>query len=336
MPKEMIAKLEAELAEGLAAARTEAALEELRIRFLGRKSGRLNDILRGLKELPPEERREVGAAANRLKAEIENRLEEARLRLNAAAAPEVDLTLPGPPVRVGHRHPLTLVGRELVSIFEKMGFDYREGPEVETDYYNFDALNTPSNHPARDLHDTFYLAPGVLLRTHTSSVQIRVMEREKPPVRIVTLGRCYRRDAQDASHSPTFHQFEGLMVEKGTSFIHLRGVLNLFLEKVFPFPVKTRFTPAFFPFTEPSAEVGISCPVCQARGCPSCGHNGFLEVLGCGMVHPRVLKNVGYDPDKVTGFAFGMGVERIAMIKYGIKDIRLFLENDVRFLHQFS
>ncbi len=336
MIKEMITRLEAELAEGLAAARTEAALEELRIRFLGRKSGRLNDILRGLKELPPEERREVGAAANRLKAEIENRLEAARLRLGASAGPEVDLTLPGPPVRVGRRHPLTLVGREMVAIFEKMGFDYREGPEIETDYYNFDALNTPSNHPARDLQDTFYLAPGVLLRTHTSAVQIRVMEREKPPVRMVTLGRCYRRDAQDASHSPTFHQFEGLMVEKGTNFIHLRGVLNLFLEKIFPFPVKTRFTPAFFPFTEPSAEVGISCPVCQAKGCPSCGHNGFLEVMGCGMVHPRVLKNVGYDPEKVTGFAFGMGVERIAMIKYGIKDIRLFLENDVRFLHQFS
>ncbi len=336
----MVEKVE-EVRKGFEKALTEVqdeeGLEALRIRFLGRKNGLLTTILHNLKILSPEERRVAGADANRLKKEIEIRLESLENTLKGKEKEEVslDLTLPGPEIRTGHLHPLTLVSQDMVGFFERLGFQFQEGPEIETEYYNFDALNTPADHPARDLHDTFYLSPGVLLRSHTSPVQIRVMEKEKPPVRMVTLGRCYRRDALDASHSPVFHQFEGLMVEKGTRFTHLKGIITYFLEYIFPFSSQTRFTPAFFPFTEPSAEVSISCSNCQGKGCSSCGHTGFLEILGCGMVHPKVLQKVGYNPAEITGFAFGMGVERIAMIKYGIPDIRLFYENDIRFLHQF-
>ncbi len=328
-------ELRKEFEKALAGVKDRAALDGLRVRFLGRKNGLLTEILRGLKDLGPEERRLAGAAANQLKGEVETRLAEAEKGLQERPRATVDLTLPGPEIKIGHLHPLTQIIRESVGFFEKAGFQLREGPEIETEWYNFDALNTPADHPARDMQDTFYLAPGVLLRSHTSPVQVRVMEKEKPPVRIVTVGRCYRRDAQDASHSPVFHQLEGLMVEKGTRFTHLKGILTAFLEHIFPFSFKTRFTPGFFPFTEPSAEVYISCPVCRAKGCSSCSHSGFLEILGCGMVHPNVLENVGYKSKDLTGFAFGVGIERIAMVKYGIPDIRLFYENDVRFLHQF-
>jgi phenylalanyl-tRNA synthetase alpha chain len=330
-----IGDLRAEFEKELAGAKDRPALEGLRVKFLGRKGGLLTEILRNLKDLAPEERRTVGADANNLKSGIEARLAEAEKGRREKPAITLDLTLPGPEIRLGRLHPITQVIREATGFFEKMGFGVREGPEIETEHYNFDALNTPADHPARDMQDTFYLAPGALLRSHTSPVQIRVMEKEKPPVRIITVGRCYRRDAQDASHSPVFHQLELLMVEKGTHFSHLKGLLTMFLEHIFPFSFKTRFTPSFFPFTEPSAEVSISCPVCREKGCSSCSHSGFLELLGCGMVHPNVLRNVGYNPHDVTGLAFGVGIERLAMIKYGIPDIRLFYENDIRFLHQF-
>jgi len=332
---DQIEKLRIEFEKALSEVGSASDLEKVRVRFLGRQAGLLTEVLHGLKNLSLEERRTVGAGANRLKNEIEAKIAGAEKRFKEAPKVTIDLTLPGPEIRTGRLHPLTRVMREAVTFFERLGFQVREGPEIETEYYNFDALNTPADHPARDVHDTFYLAPGILLRSHTSPVQVRVMEKEKPPVRIITVGRCYRRDAQDASHSPVFHQLEGLMVEKGTRFTHLKGILTMFLENIFPFPLRTRFTPSFFPFTEPSAEVSISCPVCQGKGCSSCGHSGFLEILGCGMVHPNVLRNVGYDPKTITGFAFGMGVERIAMIRYGIPDIRLFYENDLRFLHQF-
>ena len=330
-----IEELRLEFEKALGEVKDQATLESVRVRFLGRKNGLLTEILRGLKDLNPEERRLIGAAANRFKGEVEARLAEVEKGLQERPKLTLDLTLPGPEIKIGHLHPLTQTIREAVGFFEKIGFQVREGPEIETEWYNFDALNTPADHPARDIQDTFYLAPGVLLRSHTSPVQIRVMEKEKPPVRIITVGRCYRRDAQDASHFPVFHQLEGLMVEKGTHFTHLKGILTAFLEYIFPFSFKTRFTPSFFPFTEPSAEVSISCPVCQAKGCASCGHSGFLEILGCGMVHPNVLRNVGYKSKELTGLAFGVGIERIAMVKYGIPDIRLFYENDIRFLHQF-
>ncbi|MCX5642217.1 MAG: phenylalanine--tRNA ligase subunit alpha [Candidatus Omnitrophica bacterium] len=328
-------ELRADFEKALGEVKDQASLEGVRVRFLGRKGGFLTEILRGLKDLNPEERRLMGAAANQLKKEFEARMAEAEQGLQEKPKTTIDLTLPGPEIKIGRLHPLTQIIRESVGFFEKIGFQAWEGPEIETEWYNFDALNTPADHPARDMQDTFYLAPGVLLRSHTSPVQVRVMEKEKPPLRIITAGRCYRRDAQDASHSPVFHQLEGLMVEKGTNFTHLKGVLTMFLEHIFPFSFKTRFTPSFFPFTEPSAEVSISCPVCQAKGCSSCGRSGFLEILGCGMVHPNVLRNVGYKQKDLTGFAFGVGIERIAMVKYGIPDIRLFYENDVRFLRQF-
>ncbi len=332
-----VARLREEFRRELAAVADRQALEQLQVKYLGRKAGLLTGILRGLKDLSAEARRSAGQAANRLKAECAGALAEVeeRLAADAEAGGTVDYTLPGPRISVGSRHPITLVSREIITFFERLGFQYREGPEMETEHYNFNALNIPADHPARDEHDTFYLGPNLLLRTHTSPVQVRVMEREEPPVRIITLGRCYRRDAVDASHFPVFHQCEGLLVERGTNFGHLKGVLNLFLKNIFPFSFQTRFTPAFFPFTEPSAEVSISCPVCRGKGCSSCGRSGFLEILGCGMVHPGVLEKVGYDPEKTAGFAFGLGVERIAMIKYRIPDIRLFWENDLRFLRQF-
>ncbi|MFA5394293.1 MAG: phenylalanine--tRNA ligase subunit alpha [Candidatus Ratteibacteria bacterium] len=330
-----IEKLRLEFGKALGEVKDQASLESVRVSFLGRKGGFLTEILRGLKDLGPEERRLIGAAANQFKGEIEARLAEAEKGLQDKPKATIDLTLPGPEIKIGHLHPITRVIQESVCFFEKMGFQTREGPEIETEWYNFDALNTPADHPARDMQDTFYLAPGILLRSHTSPVQIRTMEKEKPPVRIIAVGRVYRRDAQDASHSPVFHQLEVLMVEKGTHFTHLKGILTAFLEHIFPFSFKTRFTPSFFPFTEPSAEVSISCPVCREKGCSSCGHSGFLELLGCGMVHPNVLRNVGYKSKDLTGLAFGVGIERLAMIKYGIPDIRLFYENDVRFLRQF-
>ncbi len=315
------------------------SLEEVRVRYLGRK-GRLTQLLRGLRDLPPEERPRVGERANALKGLLERELERRKEvlreleRRRAFEAEKVDVTLPGVPFQEGRLHPITQVMEEVVEIFVSMGFEVAQGPEVEWDYYNFEALNIPRDHPARDMHDTFYFSSDMLLRTHTSPVQIRVMEAQRPPVQIVAPGAVYRRDS-DISHTPMFHQVEGLMVDEGVSFAHLKGVLTLFVHRFFGKETALRFRPSYFPFTEPSAEVDIQCVICKGEGCRVCGETGWLEILGAGMVDPEVFRMVGYDPERYTGFAFGMGVERIAMLRYGINDIRLFFQNDVRFLEQF-
>jgi phenylalanyl-tRNA synthetase alpha chain len=323
------------------AARSAAELEEIRVRFLGRQ-GALTQLLRSLGTLPAVERPLVGAAANEAKRELEALL-EARLveareteRARARRQQRPDLTLPGRRPPLGTLHPLTRVHDEIVAIFAGLGFSVAEGPEIESDYYNFEALNIPSDHPARDMQDTFYLPGGLLLRTHTSPVQIRTMLAQQPPVRIVVPGRVHRRDIPDASHSPVFHQVEGLAVDRNVTMADLKGTLELFAREMFGPRSRIRFRPSFFPFTEPSAEVDVLCFLCGGAGCRVCKQSGWLEILGSGMVHPQVLKNVGYDPEDFTGWAFGMGIERIAMLKYGVDDIRLFLENDLRFLQQFA
>ncbi len=330
-----------EAREAVAAAQSSAELEKVRVGFLGRQ-GALTQLLRSLGALAPEERPAVGAAANDAKRELEALLDA---RLAAALATErraerarerVDLTLPGRRPPQGALHPLTRVLDEIVAIFASLGFSVAEGPEVETDYYNFEALNIPRDHPARDMQDTLYLSESTLLRTHTSPVQIRAMKAQHPPVRIIVPGRVYRRDVADMSHSPMFHQVEGLAVDRNITMGDLKGTLELFAREMFGPGSRIRFRPSFFPFTEPSAEVDVLCFVCGGAGCRLCKQGGWLEILGSGMVHPQVLKNVGYDPEEVTGWAFGMGIERIAMLKYGIDDLRLFFENDVRFLRQFA
>ena len=330
-----------EAREAVAAARSSADLEQARVRFLGRQ-GVLTQLLRSLGTLAPEERRLVGAAANEAKRILEALLEE---RLAEALESErraqrtrarLDLTLPGRRPARGVLHPLTRVHDEIVAIFAGLGFSVVDGPEVETDYYNFEALNIPRDHPARDMQDTLYLTESTLLRTHTSPVQIRTMLAQKPPVRIIVPGRVFRRDVADASHSPMFHQVEGLAVDRNVTMADLKGTLGLFAREMFGPESRVRFRPSFFPFTEPSAEVDVLCFVCHGQGCRLCKQGGWLEILGSGMVHPQVLKNVGYDPEEVTGWAFGMGIERIAMLKYGIDDLRLFFDNDLRFLRQFA
>jgi phenylalanyl-tRNA synthetase alpha chain len=314
-------------------------VDQIRVAVLGRK-GTLTLLLRRVRELPPEERREAGEHANTVKQELEERIEERFMRLRdeakqrALAQEQLDITLPGTPLPRGSVHPINQVMAQMVDIFTKMGFQVAEGPEVELDYYNFEALNIPRDHPARDMHDTFYFSDEVLLRTHTSPVQIRVMESQHPPIQIIAPGPAYRRDS-DISHTPMFHQVEGLLVDEGISFAHLKGVLTFFVHEMFGGGTPLRFRPSFFPFTEPSAEVDIGCVICRGEGCRVCGGTGWLEILGSGMVDPEVFRIVGYDPDEVTGFAFGMGIERIAMLKYGINDIRLFFSNDLRFLRQF-
>ena len=329
---------EARAAIGRAA--SSADLEALRVRYLGRQ-GALTMLLRSLGTLPAAERPLVGAAANEAKRELEALLDarlaeaQAHERRQQREGQRVDLTLPGRRPPLGAIHPLTRVHDEIVAIFVGLGFSVAEGPEIESDYYNFEALNLPPDHPARDMQDTFYLAEDTLLRTHTSPVQIRWMQAHRPPVRIIAPGKVYRRDA-DITHSPMFHQFEGLAVDRDISMADLKGTLELFAREMFGPRSKIRFRPSFFPFTEPSAEVDVLCFLCGGDGCRVCTQSGWLEILGSGMVHPQVLKNVGYDPEEVTGWAFGMGVERIAMLKYGIDDIRLFFENDLRFLQQFA
>jgi phenylalanyl-tRNA synthetase alpha chain len=324
----------------VAAAHSSGDLEQVRVRFLGRQ-GELTQLLRSLGTLPPAERPVVGGAANEVKRELEHllesRLAEAaeRERRAARVRQRSDLTLPGRRPLVGSVHPLSRVYDEIVTIFAGLGFSVAEGPEIETDYYNFEALNIPRDHPARDMQDTFYLPGDRLLRTHTSPVQIRTMQAQRPPVRIIVPGRVFRRDS-DITHSPMFHQVEGLAVDRDTSMADLKGTLQLFAEEMFGPRSRIRFRPSFFPFTEPSAEVDVVCFLCGGDGCRVCKQSGWLEILGSGMVHPQVLKNVGYDPEDVTGWAFGMGVERIAMLKYGVDDIRLFFENDLRFLRQFA
>ena len=342
-PLHELEPLFAEAATSIAASGSLEALERLRVKFLGRSS-RLADIMRGLGGLPAEERSAVGKRANAFKSTVETQLASRRAALAAAeAAPTLDVTLPGSAIPQGRLHPITRTIDEILAVFTPMGFEIVEGPEVELEYYNFDALNIPREHPSRESFDTFFVdlpSPEpkkgrVLLRSHTSPVQIRVMERRKPPLRIVVPGKVHRPDPLDPSHSFMFHQVEGLMVDDRTSFADLKGVLDAFLKALFGPETKIRFRPHFFPFTEPSAEVDIACRSCGGTGCSTCGRKGWLEIMGCGMVHPHVFQAVGYDPHKVQGFAFGLGIERIAMLKHGINDIRLFFENDLRFLEQF-
>ena len=334
--QEIIELVEAARREISEAAAPEA-LEALRVRYLGRK-GALTQVLRGLKGLDPETRRLAGAQANRAKENLEAALAEALTALKEAAAraavPAIDVTLPGRRSPLGRLHPLTRTMEEVCDIFLHLGFEAVTGPEVELDWYNFEALNIPPDHPARDMQDTFYFNDKVLLRTHTSPMQIRVMEKRRPPVRIIAPGKVYRRDS-DMTHSPMFHQVEGLLVDRGVTFADLKGVLTEFVHQMFGPEVSLRFRPSYFPFTEPSAEIDIACVICRGEGCRVCKITGWLEVLGAGMVHPAVFEAVGYDPEEFTGFAFGLGVERIAMLKYGIDDIRLFFDNDLRFLKQF-
>ncbi|MBI4636229.1 MAG: phenylalanine--tRNA ligase subunit alpha [Candidatus Rokubacteria bacterium] len=330
-----------EAREAIAAAGSSAELEAIRVRFLGR-GGALTQLLRSLGVLPAGERPSVGAAANEAKRELEalletglaEALETERRRLRARE--RQDLTLPGRRPPWGSLHPLSRVHDEIVSIFMGLGFSVVLGPEIESDYNNFEALNIPRDHPARDMQDTFYLSEDTLLRTHTSPVQIRAMQVQRPPVRIIVPGRVYRRDVPDMSHSPVFHQVEGLAVDRDISMADLKGTLELFAHEMFGPGSRIRFRPSFFPFTEPSAEVDVRCFICGGAGCRTCKQSGWLEILGSGMVHPQVLRNVGYDPEEVTGWAFGMGIERVAMLRYGIDDIRLFFENDLRFLRQFA
>lgn len=320
-------------------AQTSTELEAIRVKYLGKK-GEVTQLLRGMGKVPPEERPRLGKLVNEARDKLERALQEAGGKLAALEeqrrleGERVDITLPGRRPPLGHKHPLTLVLDEIKHVFRGMGFDVVQGPEVETDYYNFEALNVPKYHPARDMQDTFYITDDILLRTQTSPVQVRVMERRKPPIRIIAPGKVYRCDA-DVTHSPMFHQVEGLAVDKHITFGDLKGVLKVFAEELFGKDTGVRFRPSYFPFTEPSAEIDISCVMCHGKGCRVCSHSGWLEILGAGMVHPRVLEMVGYDSEEVGGFAFGMGVERIAMLKYGVDDIRLFFENDARFLAQF-
>ncbi len=331
----------------LSTATTVAGVEELRVKYLGKK-GELSAILGGMGKLAPDERRQVGEMANKVKGELEGLLFEATSRVGDLAlaaelkGPKLDVTLPGRAISTGRRHPVSQTLEDIVDAFSRLGFDVAHGPEIELDWYNFEALNVPADHPARDMQDTFYveakwLQPShgpVLLRTHTSPVQIRTMLAQKPPVRAVMPGRVYRKDS-DLTHTPMFHQVEGLYVDRQVTFAELKGTLDAFAKAFFGADVKTRFRPSFFPFTEPSAEVDVSCVMCAGKGCRICKQSGWLEVLGAGMVHPNVFKASGYDPAQVTGFAFGMGVERLAMLRYAIDDLRTMFENDYRFLAQF-
>jgi phenylalanyl-tRNA synthetase alpha chain len=312
------------------------ALDQARIRFLGRK-GELAQLFKELGNVPEQERREVGRLLNEAKSRLEEIFSEAMQRsrdLETARRESIDVTVPGRVPLLGRLHPITQTAMEISRIFNWLGFETVEGPEIELDYYNFEALNIPRDHPARDMQDTFYISEDVVLRTHTSPLQIRVMEKRKPPVRIIAPGRTYRCDS-DVTHTPMFHQVEGLMVGKDVSFGDLKGILTTFVHQMFGPEVGLRFRPSFFPFTEPSAEVDIECVMCRGGGCRVCKGTGWLEILGSGMIDPEVYKHVGYDPEEVTGFAFGMGIERIAMLKFGIDDLRLFFENDLRFLEQF-
>lgn len=321
------------------AAATLAQIEQLRVEYLGKK-GLISDLLSQIAQVAPADRPQFGKFVNEAKQQAARALDEryAVLQkdelLRRYRSEALDISLPGRRRTWGHAHPLTQVLQEILGIFQSLSFTIADGPEVESDYYNFEALNIPKDHPARDMQDTFYVQGGNLLRTHTSPVQIHVMEKAKPPMRVVSGGKVYRRD-DDITHSPMFHQVEGFLVDENISMADLKGILTLFLSRMFDPKIKIRFRPSFFPFTEPSAEVDISCILCGAKGCRVCSNTGWLEILGAGMIHPAVFKAVGYDREKWSGFAFGMGVERIAMLKYGVGDIRLFYENDQRFLKQF-
>jgi phenylalanyl-tRNA synthetase alpha chain len=330
----------------LAGAASEADVRAVRDRYLSRKGGLVSALLKSLGQAPADERPRLGQLVNQLKVDIESRLEERLAAASAARPPAgaVDVTLPGRAPRIGHRHPLTILREHIEAIFTRFGFLIIEGPELEDDYHNFEALNMPPEHPARDMQDTLYLAsplrsavgsPATLLRTHTSGMQIRYMEKHAPPVRLIAPGRVYRRDDFDLSHTPMFTQVEGLVVGEQVSLADLKGTLTAFAQELFGADRRVRFRPSFFPYTEPSAELDISCASCQGKGCGMCKQSGWLELLGSGMVHPAVFEAVGYDAERYTGFAFGMGIERAALLKWGVEDIRLFYENDLRFLEQF-
>ncbi|OQX56334.1 MAG: phenylalanine--tRNA ligase subunit alpha [Candidatus Cloacimonas sp. 4484_209] len=320
----------------LSSCKSAEELKTLRTKYLGRK-GIITQKLHSIKTLPPEEKPIYGKQYNILKGEIEKELSAKTQLFSKKENPTkfFDWTLPGDRKQGGHYHPLTVTMKEIIDVFLKMGFSVEYGPEVESEFYNFEALNMPKDHPSRDIQDTFYLGNDLLLRTQTSPVQIRVMQKKQPPIRIISPGRCYRVDNFDASHSPVFHQIECLYVDKNVTLSDLTGTLDTFAKAIFGPSTKTKFVPHYFPFTEPSAEVHVSCPFCNGKGCSTCKQTGWIEILGCGMVHPKVFRNVGYNPDNVTGYAFGMGIERICMIKYGINDMRLFYDNDLRFLRQF-
>jgi phenylalanyl-tRNA synthetase alpha chain len=340
--EKQLSDLEKEATDAFSCVPDSSTLENLRLEFLGQK-GRLTAILRGLPQLDKEERPRIGQKANAVKEKIQVLHDQSKQDIyqkeltQRLASDRIDVTLPGTGRALGHLHPLTLITEEIAKIFFGMGFSIVEGPEVETDYYNFDALNTPVSHPARDEQDTFYTDLGamVLLRSQTSTVQIRAMEKTKPPLRVLAPGRVYRNEEVNARKYPLFHQIEGLLVDENVTMGQLKGTLTEFIRLLFGKPLKTRFRPDFFPFTEPSAELDSECPFCNGSGCRTCGHRGWLELLGCGLVDPNVLKAVDIDPEKWSGFAFGMGVERLAMIKYGVTDIRNFYTSDMRFLEQF-
>lgn len=338
--KEKLQSIKQTVSEALTSVQDLNGLEELRIRYLGKK-GELTAVLKGMGALSAEERPKIGALANEIRAYLENEIDERKQELSKKLQEQklkrevIDVTMPGRKNPEGRLHPLTQVLDDLKDIFIGLGFQIAEGPEVEYDYYNFEALNIPKNHPARDTQDTFYIEDNIVLRTQTSPMQVRVMEKQKPPIRIIAPGRVYRSDAVDATHSPVFHQVEGLVVDKGVTMADLKGTLEAFIKELYGEDTKVRFRPHHFPFTEPSAEVDVSCFVCGGEGCRVCKGEGWIEILGCGMVHPKVLANCGIDPEIYSGFAFGLGLERIAMRRYDIDDLRLFFENDLRFLKQF-
>lgn len=325
--------------EAIEAAEDVAALEQLRVEYLGKK-GLITGQLKGLGKLPPEERPAAGAEINKVKESVQEFIAERKALLEGAAIAEklanetIDITLPGRGQAVGGLHPVTRTIERIAEFFETIGFDVVEGPEIEDDYHNFEALNIPAHHPARAMHDTFYINDTTVLRTHTSPVQVRVMESTEPPLKVVCPGRVYRCDS-DLTHTPMFHQVEGLLISEESSFADLKGIVEEFLRVFFEKELAVRFRPSYFPFTEPSAEVDIQCVMCDGAGCRVCSQTGWLEVMGCGMVHPRVFEYSNIDTEKFTGFAFGMGVERLAMLRYGVNDLRLFFENDLRFLEQF-
>lgn len=338
--KEMLEKIKTEAAGAITNAADLKALDDIRVQYLGKK-GEITAVLRGMGALSAEERPIVGALANTVREEIENLLSAKNSDLSAKAmeakmaSEKIDVTISGKRTAQGKLHPLSQVLSEIKDIFIGMGFSIADGPDVELDYYNFEALNIPKNHPARDTQDTFYINDNVVLRTQTSPVQVRVMEKQKPPIRVIAPGRVYRSDAVDATHSPLFHQIEGLVVDKGITMGDLKGTLETFVKALYGEDAKVRFRPHHFPFTEPSAEVDVSCFVCGGEGCRVCKGEGWIEILGAGMVHPKVLSGCGIDPEEYSGFAFGLGLERVAMRRYDIDDLRLFFENDLKFLKQF-
>ena len=335
--QQLVTTIAAEGEKLIDSATTSGLLEEARTSLLGRKSGRLPDLFRQLPSLAPGDLREAGSLINAVKAKLETRLGERRRQLDAASSSRrnVDLTMPGRRQWLGSKHPVTLVIEEIEDIFRELGFTVALGPEAETEWYNFTALNFPADHPALDLHDTLYLGEDVMLRTHTSPVQIRTMQKFKPPIRILSPGNAYRRDFFDASHAPMFAQVEGLAIDDGVSFVDLKATLTRFANRLFG-ATKTRFRPSYFPFTEPSAEMDVECQLCHGSGCASCKGTGWMEILGSGMVHPSVLNAAGLDGERYTGWAFGMGPARIAMVRYNIPDIRILYDSDVRFLYQIS